>query len=82
MSSIEAVLAAIESLEPGKQFSYRQIAKEYGCDRTTLARRHQGVRALRRIKAEISRLSIHNRSRSFYNISNGSQSEAYHLPEL
>jgi hypothetical protein len=52
MSSIEAALAAIESLEPGEQFSYRQIAKDYGCDRTTLARRHQGVRASRRIKAE------------------------------
>jgi hypothetical protein len=40
ISSIEAALAAIESLELGEQFSYRQIAKDYGCDRTTLARRH------------------------------------------
>ena len=52
MGSIEAALAAIESLEPGEKLRYRQIAKEYGCDRTTLARRHQGVRASRRTKAE------------------------------
>src|SRR4051794_41176846 len=38
MSSIEAAIAAIESLEPGEQFSYRQVAAEYHCNRTTLAR--------------------------------------------
>jgi AraC-like DNA-binding protein len=43
MSSIEAALAAIDSLEPGEKFSYQQIASKYGCNRTTLARRHQGV---------------------------------------
>jgi hypothetical protein len=43
MSSIEAALAAIESLEPGEKFSYRQIASNHGYNRTTLARRHQGV---------------------------------------
>jgi DNA-binding transcriptional regulator YhcF (GntR family) len=43
MSSIEAALAAIDSLEPGEKFSYRQIANKYGCNRTTLARRHKGV---------------------------------------
>jgi hypothetical protein len=43
MSSIEAALAAIDSLEPGEKFSYRQIASKYGCNRTTLARRHEGV---------------------------------------
>ena len=31
MSSIEAAIAAIESLEPGEQFSYRRIAEEYCC---------------------------------------------------
>jgi len=40
MSLIEAAIAAIESLEPGEKFSYRKIAAEYGCNRTTLARRH------------------------------------------
>jgi AraC-like DNA-binding protein len=52
MSSIEAALAAIESLEPGEQFSYRQIAAEYHCSRTTLARRHQGLASSRSTMAE------------------------------
>jgi hypothetical protein len=52
MSSIEAALAAIESLEPGEQFSYRQIAVEYHCNRTTLARRHQGLASSRSTMAE------------------------------
>jgi hypothetical protein len=51
MSSIEAALAAIESLKPGEQFGYRQIAAEYHCNSTTLARRHQGVRASCQAKA-------------------------------
>jgi predicted transcriptional regulator len=46
MSSIEAALAAIDSLELGEKFSYRQIANKYGCNRTTLARRHKGVTVL------------------------------------
>jgi hypothetical protein len=52
MSSIEAALVAIESLKPGEKFSYRQIAAKYQCNRTTLARRHQGVQASCRTKAE------------------------------
>ena len=52
MSSIEAAIAAIESLEPGEQFSYRQVAAEYHCNRTTLARRHQGIAGSRSAMAE------------------------------
>ena len=52
MSSIEAALAAIESLQPGEQFSYRKIAAEYCCNRTTLARRHQGISSSRAIRQE------------------------------
>jgi hypothetical protein len=52
MSSIEAALAAIESLEPGEQFSYRKVAVEYHCNRTTLARRHQGLASSRSTMAE------------------------------
>jgi hypothetical protein len=52
MSSIEAALAAIESLKPGEKPNYTKIANKYGCSRTTLARRHQGVSASRTIKAE------------------------------
>jgi DNA-binding transcriptional regulator YhcF (GntR family) len=52
MSQIEAAIAAIESLEPGEQFSYRKIAAEYHCNRTTLARRHQGLASSRSTMAE------------------------------
>ncbi|KAF7568779.1 hypothetical protein PtrM4_133920 [Pyrenophora tritici-repentis] len=52
MSQIDAAIAAIESLEPGEQFSYRQIAAEYHCNRTTLARRHQGLASSRSTMAE------------------------------
>jgi hypothetical protein len=52
MSQIEAAIAAIESLEPGEQFSYRKIAIEYHCNRTTLARRHQGLASSRSTMAE------------------------------
>jgi DNA-binding transcriptional regulator YhcF (GntR family) len=52
MSQIKAAIAAIESLEPGEQFSYRKIAAEYYCNRTTLARRHQGLASLRSTMAE------------------------------
>ncbi|KAF2832717.1 hypothetical protein CC86DRAFT_425334 [Ophiobolus disseminans] len=51
MSPIEAALAAIASLEPGESFSYKQVAQQYGCNRTTLARRHQGVSSLCSTKA-------------------------------
>ena len=43
MTPIEAAIAAIESREPGEQFSYRQIAKKYGCSRVALSKRHQGL---------------------------------------
>jgi hypothetical protein len=43
MGSIEAALAAIESLEPGEKLVYAQIATEYDVEPTTLARRHKGA---------------------------------------
>ena len=52
MSSIEAAIAAIESLESGEQFSYRKIAEEYGCSYTTLRRRHQGISTSRATRYE------------------------------
>ena len=45
MASIEAALAAIESLGLGEQFSHAQIARQYGVVRSTLTRRHQRVSA-------------------------------------
>jgi hypothetical protein len=52
MSSIEAALAAIESLEPGEKLVYTQIAAKYGVDRRTLARRHQGATISRDAQAQ------------------------------
>jgi hypothetical protein len=51
MSSIEAALAAIESLKPGEKLVYTDIAAKYGVDRRTLARRHQCVTASSSTKA-------------------------------
>ncbi|KAF2825129.1 hypothetical protein CC86DRAFT_295022 [Ophiobolus disseminans] len=51
MSQIEAAIAAIELLEPGERFSYCKIAT-YHCNRTTLARRHQGLASSRSTMAE------------------------------
>ncbi|KAJ8105176.1 hypothetical protein OPT61_g10339 [Boeremia exigua] len=47
MEGINAALAEIDSLDPGEQFSYNQIAKKYSVNRTTLARRHQRVQVPR-----------------------------------
>jgi hypothetical protein len=58
MSSIETALTAINSLKPGEQFSYRKIAAEYHCNRTTLARRHQSVQASCQAKA-VNQQALH-----------------------
>jgi hypothetical protein len=82
MSQIEAVIAAIESLEPGEQFRYHQLAIESACSHTTLARRHQGLAFSRSTMAETSKCSTRSKSRSSYDKSESVLSEAYHLPEL
>jgi hypothetical protein len=38
---IQAAIDDIESLRPGEQFSYTQMAKKYGVIRSRLTRRHQ-----------------------------------------
>jgi hypothetical protein len=40
---LQEALAAVDSLKPGEKFSYRDLAKKYGCCRSTLTRRVQGV---------------------------------------
>jgi hypothetical protein len=52
MDPIEAALAAIESLEPEEKLVYAQIAKKYGVEPTTLARRHKGASISRNTKAQ------------------------------
>jgi hypothetical protein len=58
MSSIEAALAAIESLEPGEKLVYAQIAREYNIEPTTLARRHKGASTSCSLKAQ-NRQALH-----------------------
>jgi hypothetical protein len=52
MNSIEAAIAAIESLKPGEEFSYRQIAQQHRCSRVALAKRHQGLSTSRATQAQ------------------------------
>ena len=77
MSSIEAVIAAIESLESGEQFSYRKIAEEYGCSYTTLRRRHQGISTSRATRYENQQALNPHKKQSSYGILNASQGEVY-----
>jgi transposase len=42
MTPIEAAIEAIESCKPSASFSYREVAKRFGVDYTTLSRRHKG----------------------------------------
>jgi O6-methylguanine-DNA--protein-cysteine methyltransferase len=58
ISSIEAALAAIETLKPGETVNYQQIAKKYGVVRSTLTRRHQGLSTSRSLEAQ-NRQALH-----------------------
>jgi hypothetical protein len=51
MGAIEDAIAEIESLEPGKRFSYQEMADKYNVHRVTLSRRHQGLQAPRETQA-------------------------------
>ena len=43
MDPILAAIKAIDSRNPREDFSYNQIAKEFGVVRSTLIRRHKGI---------------------------------------
>ena len=58
MSAINAALAAIESLKPEESFSYAQIARDFGVEPTTLARRHRGTSSARNTKIQ-NQLALH-----------------------
>ena len=47
MDPIQEAVEEIESRDPGDDFSYQAIAKKFGIDRRTLARRHQGLSTTR-----------------------------------
>ena len=42
-TAMDKALAAIEALGPGESFTYADIARRYGVQRSTLSRRHRGV---------------------------------------
>jgi transposase-like protein len=52
MDLIQEAIEDIESREPGAKFSYREVAKRFGVDRTTLSRRHQGKQVNYEAQAE------------------------------
>jgi transposase-like protein len=52
MDPIQEAIKEIESREPGDKFSYREVARKYGVDRTTLSRRHQGKSRFYEAQAE------------------------------
>ncbi|RYN73047.1 hypothetical protein AA0120_g12656 [Alternaria tenuissima] len=56
MDPISEAIEYLESHEAGEQSSYRQVAKKFGVDRTTLSRRHQGVTQSNAAMAESQQL--------------------------
>ncbi|OWY53991.1 pogo transposable [Alternaria alternata] len=55
MDLIQEAVEYIESREPGDDFSYNKVAAQFGVERSTLARRHQGVHSRR----GVSHQSLH-----------------------
>jgi hypothetical protein len=43
MTGIEKALEALSLLKPGEHFEYTEYAKKFGCNRSTLSKRHRGV---------------------------------------
>ena len=43
MSPIDEAIEYLESLEPGEQFLYQEVADKFGCSRSALSRRWRGV---------------------------------------
>jgi DNA-binding GntR family transcriptional regulator len=42
MAPIDDAIAAIDLLEPGEDFAYREIARRFNVSHATLTRRHKG----------------------------------------
>jgi transposase len=56
MEPIQEAIKYLESHEAGDNFSYREVAKRLGVDRTTLSRRHQGKQSTYATKGERQQL--------------------------
>ncbi|PVH90637.1 hypothetical protein DM02DRAFT_547429 [Periconia macrospinosa] len=52
MAPIDDALAFLNTFEPGEHPSYSEIARKYGVERRTLARRHQGKNKSREAATE------------------------------
>jgi hypothetical protein len=63
---IQKVIEGMESREEDASFCYREVAKGWGVNRTTLSRRHQGAQRARSEEARERQLLTHNRSMSLY----------------
>ncbi|KAF2843923.1 hypothetical protein T440DRAFT_503166, partial [Plenodomus tracheiphilus IPT5] len=50
MDPIQAAIEAIESREPGENFTYTEVAKKFNVVRSTLTRRHQGQTSPENVK--------------------------------
>ena len=56
MSSIEAALGYINSLEPGEKINYTKIAERFGISRPTLSKRHCSVQGSQKDQYESQRI--------------------------
>ena len=56
MAGLEAALEALKSLKIGEDFEYTEIAKRYGCNRSTLSKRHRGVQQSNQARIENMKL--------------------------
>ena len=56
MAPIDDALESLKSLKPGEQPKFTQVAKEYGCNRSTLSKRWRGVQDSMAQKLENLRL--------------------------
>ena len=56
MDPIEAALGSLKSLKPREKPNYAAVATEYGCDRSTLSKRHRGVQGTRQAQYESQRV--------------------------
>jgi len=67
MAPIEEALEALQSLRPGERFSYTEIANKYGCNRTTLSKRHRGLQGTHAAQYESQRVLTDEQSQTLVN---------------
>ncbi|KAF2184556.1 hypothetical protein K469DRAFT_780953 [Zopfia rhizophila CBS 207.26] len=64
MQPIEAALESLKSLKPGESPNYTATAKNYGCNRSTLSKRHRRVQGTRAEQYENQRYLTEEQSRT------------------